>query len=48
MVGAISLVDCEGERQHTNKQMLDFYHATEYLSKVAHAAHPEKTNGNNG
>lgn len=95
MVGAISLYDCEGERQHTiyfgaapqygkeeflaryeqelegikrlypdalylgiadgavnnwsflkkhtGQQMLDFYHATEYLAKVAHAAYPQKT-----
>ena len=95
MVGALSLYDCEGERQHTtyfgaapqygkeafferyerelerikshypdalylgiadgaannwgflnqhtDKQMLDFYHVTEYLAKVAYAAYPEKT-----
>jgi hypothetical protein len=95
MVGALSLYDCDGERQHTTyfgaapqygkeeffkrferelerikehypdalylgiadgakdnwsfldkhtgKQLLDFYHATEYLAKVAYAAHPEKT-----
>lgn len=95
MVGALSLYDCDGERQHTtyfgaapqygkeefferyerelerikshypqalylgiadgaannwsflnkhtDKQMLDFYHVTEYLAKVAYAAHPEKT-----
>ncbi len=29
--------------KHTSTQMLDFFHATEYLSKVAYAAHPEKT-----
>ena len=29
--------------KHTNGQILDFYHATEYLAKVAEAAHPEKT-----
>lgn len=28
---------------HTHQQILDFYHATEYLAKVAEAAHPEKT-----
>jgi len=30
-------------KEHTEKQLLDFYHVTEYLAKVAHAAHPEKT-----
>ena len=29
--------------QHSQKQLIDFWHATEYLSKVAQAAHP----GNN-
>ena len=29
--------------KHTNKQLLDFYHATEYLTKCSYAAHPEKT-----
>lgn len=29
--------------QHTTAQILDFFHATEYLTKVADAAHPEKT-----
>ena len=29
--------------KHTEKQLLDFYHVTEYLAKVAYAAHPEKT-----
>ena len=27
----------------TDKQILDFYHVVEYLSKVAYAAHPQKT-----
>lgn len=95
MVGAISLVDCDGERQHTvyfggapqrgkadflgryqrellhiktlypdalylgiadgakdnwrflnqhtDRQLLDFFHVTEYLAKVAYAAFPQKT-----
>ena len=30
-------------RPRTQKQLLDFYHVTEYLSKVAFAAHPDKT-----
>jgi hypothetical protein len=29
--------------QHTTARILDFYHATEYLARVAYAAHPEKT-----
>jgi hypothetical protein len=29
--------------RHTQGQILDFYHATEYLTKVADAAYPEKT-----
>jgi len=29
--------------QHTEKQLLDFYHVTEYLANVAEAAFPEKT-----
>lgn len=28
---------------HTDRQLLDFYHVTEYLSKVAYAAFPQKT-----
>lgn len=28
---------------HTNKQLIDFYHVTEYLSKVAEAACPRQT-----
>jgi hypothetical protein len=27
--------------QHTQRQLIDFYHATEYLAKIAQAAHPE-------
>lgn len=27
--------------QHTQRQLIDFYHATEYLGKMAQAAHPE-------
>ena len=29
--------------QHTDKQLLDFYHVTEYLTKASYAAYPEKT-----
>lgn len=29
--------------QHTDKQLLDFFHVTEYLSQVAYAAYPGKT-----
>lgn len=29
--------------KHTEKQLLDFYHVTEYLAKVAEAAYPERT-----
>ncbi len=29
--------------QHTDQQILDYYHVTEYLAKVAHAAYPQKT-----
>ena len=29
--------------QHTDQQILDYFHATEYLAKVAHAAYPQKT-----
>lgn len=29
--------------QHTDRQILDYFHATEYLSKAAHAAYPQKT-----
>lgn len=29
--------------EHTNKQVLDFYHVTEYLSKTTNAAYPGKT-----
>jgi hypothetical protein len=29
--------------KHTDKQLLDFYHVTEYLAKVSYAAYPEKT-----
>lgn len=28
---------------HTDRQLVDFYHATEYLGKVAYAAFPQKT-----
>ena len=27
--------------QHTQRQLIDFYHATEYLAKMAQAAHPQ-------
>jgi len=27
--------------QHTQRQLIDFYHATEYLAKIGQAAHPE-------
>jgi hypothetical protein len=27
--------------QHTERQLIDFYHTTEYLAKIAQAAHPE-------
>lgn len=30
-------------RKHTKLQLLDFYHVTEYLQKVAMAAHPQKS-----
>jgi len=30
-------------KKHTSKQLIDFYHVTEYLAKVAEAAHPAKT-----
>lgn len=30
-------------KKHTDKQILDFYHATEYLGEVTEAVHPEKT-----
>lgn len=29
--------------QHTDQQLLDFFHVTEYLAKVAYAAYPGKT-----
>ena len=29
--------------QHTQRQLLDFFHVTEYLAQVAYAAHPGKT-----
>lgn len=29
--------------KHTDRQLLDFYHVTEYLGKVAFAAYPQKT-----
>ena len=29
--------------QHTDRQLLDFYHVTEYLAKASHAAYPKKT-----
>lgn len=29
--------------KHTEKQLLDFYHVTEYLAKCAYAAYPQKT-----
>ena len=29
--------------KHTDKQLLDFYHVTEYLTKCSHAAFPQKT-----
>jgi hypothetical protein len=28
---------------HTDRQLLDFYHVTEYLAKAAEAVHPQKT-----
>jgi hypothetical protein len=28
--------------QHTNRQLIDFFHATEYVSKLAHAAYPRR------
>ena len=30
-------------KRHTNRQLLDFFHVTEYLAKVAWAAYPQKT-----
>jgi hypothetical protein len=27
--------------QHTERQLIDFYHATEYVAKIARAAHPQ-------
>ncbi len=30
-------------KPHTDRQLLDFFHVTEYLAKVAHAAYPQKT-----
>lgn len=30
-------------RKHTDKQLLDFFHVTEYLAQVAYAAYPGKT-----
>jgi len=29
--------------RHTDRQLLDFFHVTEYLAKVAYAAYPQKT-----
>jgi len=29
--------------KHTDQQLLDFYHVTEYLAKASYAAYPEKT-----
>jgi hypothetical protein len=29
--------------QHTSRQLLDFFHVTEYLANVSYAAHPGKT-----
>jgi len=29
--------------QHTERQLLDYFHASEYLAKAAHAAYPQKT-----
>ena len=29
--------------QHTDRQILDYYHASEYLAKASHAAYPQKT-----
>jgi hypothetical protein len=28
---------------HTQRQLLDFYHVTEYLAKASHAVYPKKT-----
>jgi hypothetical protein len=28
--------------QHTNRQLIDFFHATEYIGKIAHATHPQR------
>ncbi|MDD2759679.1 MAG: hypothetical protein PHH11_05245 [Methylomonas sp.] len=28
--------------QHTDRQLLDFFHVTEYLAKVSYAAYPGK------
>ncbi len=30
-------------KPHTDRQLLDFFHVTEYLGKVAYAAYPQKT-----
>ena len=30
-------------RKYVHHELIDFYHATEYLSKVSHAAYPQKT-----
>lgn len=29
--------------QHTDRQILDYYHASEYLARASHAAYPQKT-----
>ena len=29
--------------RHTNRQLLDFFHVTEYLAKVAWAAYPQRS-----
>lgn len=30
-------------KQHTTRQILDYYHVSEYLTKASHAAYPQKT-----
>ena len=35
--------NCSFLKRHTNRQLLDFFHVTEYLAKVAWAAYPQRS-----
>ena len=42
-IADVAKINWDFLKKHSEGQLLDFYHVTEYLSKVSEAAYPEKT-----